>query len=181
MIILNIFYSWLLVHGVKIVAVFAIAWLANKIGKRVIEKIVRKIVKVDEETKNYQEEKKRENTLIKIFSGSLNFIVWAMAFMIVLPEFGINITPFLAGAGILGLVIGMGSKDLITDFLAGLFIILENQYRIDDIVVIAGIEGMVKDINFRRTILVDKDGTVHYVPNGQIKVTSNKSERKYDG
>ena len=181
MIMLEIFYGWLLAHGVKIIAVFAVAWLANKIGKRVIGRIVRRIVKVDEETKNYQEEKKRENTLIKIFSGSLSFIVWVMAFLVALPEFGINITPFLAGAGILGLVIGMGSKDLITDFLAGLFIVLENQYRIDDTVVIAGIEGMVKDINFRRTILLDKNGTVHYIPNGQIKTTSNKSEGKYDG
>ena len=180
MIILEIFYSWLLVHGVKIIAVFAVAWLVNKIGKRIIERIVRKIVKVDKETKNYQEERKREDTLIKIFSGSLNFIVWLMAFLVVLPEFGINITPFLAGAGILGLVIGMGSKDLITDFLSGLFIILENQYRIGDTVAIAGIEGMVKDINFRRTILLDKNGTVHYIPNGQIKITSNKSERKYN-
>jgi len=179
MIIPEILHSWILVHSVKIIAVFAVAWLANRIGKRIIEKIIKRIVKVDKETKNYQEERKRENTLIKIFSGSLSFIVWVMAFLTILPEFGINIAPFLAGAGILGLVIGMGSRDLIADFLAGLFIILENQYRIDDIVVIAGIEGAVKDINFRRTILLDKNGTVHYIPNGQIKVTSNKSEGKY--
>ena len=179
MTILEIFYDWFLIHGVKVVAVFAVAWLVNKFGKKIIEKIIRRVVKVDKETEDYKEEEKRENTLIKIFNSSLNFIVWMIAFLIILPEFGINAMPFLAGAGVLGLVIGMGSKDLIADFLSGLFIILENQYRIDDIVKLAGIEGTVKDMNFRRTVLLDKEGTVHYIPNGQIKITSNKSERKF--
>ncbi|NOQ68017.1 mechanosensitive ion channel [Patescibacteria group bacterium] len=179
MTILEFFYDWFLIHGVKVIAVFAIAWLVNKFGKKIIEKIIRRAIKVNKETKDYKEEKKRENTLIKIFSSSLNFIVWMMALLIALPEFGINATPFLAGAGVLGLVIGMGSKDLIADFLSGLFIILENQYRIGDAVKLAGIEGTVKDMNFRRTVLLDKEGTVHYIPNGQIKITSNKSERKF--
>jgi len=180
MITSEIFYNWLLVHGVKVVAVFVVAWLVNGFGRRIIERVIRRIVKVGKEAEDCQEEKKREDTLIKIFNSSLGVVVWIMAFMAVLPEFGISVTPFLAGAGILGLVIGMGSKDLVADFLAGLFIILENQYRLGDTIAAAGIEGTVRDMNFRRTVLKDKEGTIHYIPNGQIKVTSNKSERKHN-
>jgi small conductance mechanosensitive channel len=85
------------------------------------------------------------------------------------------IGPMLAGAGIVGLAFGFGGQYLIRDVIAGLFIILENQYRIGDVVELGTVSGTVEDVSLRRTVLRDLDGTVHYVPNGEIKTVSNLS------
>jgi len=82
----------------------------------------------------------------------------------------------LAGAGIVGLAFGFGGQYLIRDVIAGLFIILENQYRIGDVVELGAVSGMVEDISLRRTVLRDLDGTVHYVPHGEVKKASNLSQ-----
>jgi len=91
----------------------------------------------------------------------------------ILSEVGINITPLIAGFGIAGLAVGFGAQSLVRDIIAGLFILLENQYSVGDWVQIAGIGGGVEEINLRRTVLRDFDGTVHTVPNGEIRVASN--------
>jgi small conductance mechanosensitive channel len=91
----------------------------------------------------------------------------------VLSELGLNIGPVLAGLGVAGLAFGFGSQYLIRDLIAGLFIIMENQYRVGDVARVAGIAGLVEDINLRRTLLRDLDGIVHVVPNGEIRVASN--------
>ena len=99
-------------------------------------------------------------------------MLFAAAFM-VLSELEIEIAPILAGVGVAGLAIGFGAQSLVKDLLAGLFIIMENQYRVGDVVKIADVAGLVEDINLRRTVLRDLDGIVHVVPNGEIRVASN--------
>ena len=96
----------------------------------------------------------------------------AAVFMI-MAEIGINITPVVAGFGIAGIAIGFGAQSLVKDFIAGLFILIENQYGVGDVVRIADIAGIVEEINLRRTVLRDLDGIVHSVPNGEIRVASN--------
>ena len=95
----------------------------------------------------------------------------------IFPEIGVNPTPLLAGAGLVGLAIGMGSRNLIQDYLAGLFILLEDQYRVGEEVEILGKKGKVIDLNLRRTIIRDTEGIIHSIPNGQIKVVSNFSRK----
>ncbi len=94
----------------------------------------------------------------------------------ILPEFGINTAPILASLGVAGLAIGMAAKDIVSDFIAGLFIIMENQYRLGDKVKVAGLEGKVKEITLRRTILESEDGSTHSIPNSKVAVVSKKSE-----
>jgi moderate conductance mechanosensitive channel len=94
----------------------------------------------------------------------------------IISELGLNIAPLLAGAGIVGVAIGFGGQYLIKDFITGLLIILENQYRVGDVVCIDKTCGVVEDINLRITVLRDLDGTVHHVPNGDIRVASNLSK-----
>jgi len=106
-----------------------------------------------------------------VSTGAVLIIV-AAAFMI-LAEIGINITPVVAGFGIAGIAIGFGAQSVVKDLIAGLFILLENQYSVGDVVRIADISGLVEEINLRRTILRDLDGVVHVVPNGEIRVASN--------
>jgi small conductance mechanosensitive channel len=94
----------------------------------------------------------------------------------ILQETGIQIAPILAGAGIVGLAFGFGGQYLIRDLISGLFIILENQYRIGDVVNINSTGGLVEDISLRMTTLRDLDGTVHHIPHGEIKMVSNLSK-----
>jgi moderate conductance mechanosensitive channel len=96
-----------------------------------------------------------------------------MFVMMALSEIGINITAVLAGASVVGVAVGFGAQSLVKDMISGLFIIMENQYRKGDVVNIAGESGVVEEINLRRTILRDVDGTYHVVPNGEIRVSSN--------
>ncbi|NCO24959.1 mechanosensitive ion channel family protein [Candidatus Parcubacteria bacterium] len=165
--------SWVLSHGIKIFGILIVAYLINKLGGKVIERAIRKGVR--DTTKEATE--KRQNTLIGVFVGALKIIVWLVAIMMILPELGINAGPILAGAGILGVALGFGAQYMIRDFLAGLFIIIENQYREGDVVCLDGTCGLVEDINLRKTVLRDLDGTVHHVPNGEIKKASNLSKQ----
>ena len=167
---------WLMNHGIKIIFIIIGAGIFIRVLKVFIEKAVRRLIKADQVAKDPLAEKKREDTLIKIFNSTVSVLVWAAAFMMVLTEFGINAGPLIAGAGIMGVAIGFGAQYMIRDFLAGLFIMLENQYRVGDVIDIAGIGGKVEDITLRKTILRDIDGVVHHVPNGEIKVASNKSQ-----
>jgi len=161
--------TWFLSSGIKIILILIAANLINRIGKKFIEKTIRKAVNHDD----HESELKRENTLIRIFNGAFSVIVWLTAIMMVLPEFGINIGPILAGAGILGVALGFGAQWMVRDFLAGLFIIWENQYRVGDVVCLDDICGGVEDINLRKTILRDLDGKIHHIPNGSFSRAAN--------
>ena len=103
----------------------------------------------------------------------LRVIVWIIAFLMILGVLGIDIGPAVAGLGILGLAVSLGTQSLIKDYIGGAFILIENQYSTGDLVTIAGVTGTVEDISLRRTALRDTDGTVHTVPHGLIEVTSN--------
>ncbi len=167
---------WTMVHGIKIVVILIGAGIFIRIIKIFIEKAIRKLIKPDQVAKDPEAEKKREDTLIRIFNSTVSVFIWAVAFMMILSEFGINAGPLIAGAGVMGIAIGFGAQYMIRDFLAGLFIMLENQYRVGDVIEIAGIGGKVEDITLRKTVLRDIDGVVHHVPNGEIKVASNKAQ-----
>ncbi len=99
-----------------------------------------------------------------------------MALLMILPEIGINIGPLLAGVGIAGVALGFGAQYLIRDVISGLFIILENQYRVGDVVSLDGTSGLVEDMNLRMTTLRDLDGTVHHILHGDVKKSSNLSK-----
>ena len=170
---LQILYTWILVHGIKIICIIFIAFLVVKISQKVIRKTIREAIKTEKGAKDNIAEKKREDTLIRIFNSILSIIIWAAAFLIILPEFGINIGPILAGAGVLGVALGFGAQYVVRDFLAGLFIIIENQYRVGDVVCLDDVCGGVEDITLRKTVLRDLDGALHHIPNGSFKKASN--------
>ncbi len=165
--------SWFFEHGIKIIAIIFVAWVANRFAKSFIERAVRKAVKPEKGTRDGAAEKKREDTLIRIFGGVLNLVIWLVVIMTILPEFGIEAGPILAGAGILGVALGFGAQYMIRDFLAGLFVILENQYRVGDVVCLDGTCGGVEDVTLRKTVLRDLDGKVHHIPNGAFKIAAN--------
>lgn len=171
--ILQSLIAWFSSHGIKIILILIAAHFVNRVLRVFIEKAIKRAItdKLDGAGR------KRAETLIGVLGGTLKFIIWAVALLTILPEFGINIAPILAGVGLMGLAVGMASKDIISDFISGLFILLENQYQIGDKVKIAGIEGIIEEITLRRTILKDSEGVLHYIPNSQIKGVAKKLKK----
>jgi moderate conductance mechanosensitive channel len=115
----------------------------------------------------------RAITLAGIFKGVFKIVIVLVAGLTILGIVGIDTRPLIAGAGIAGLAISFGAQNLIRDFISGFFILLENQYRVGDVIRAAGVAGQVEDMNLRITILRDLEGVAHFIPNGEIKVVSN--------
>ncbi len=166
---------WLLSHGARIVLLIVLGIIARKLGDRFIRDGVHMAVVRDKQHER-EAERKRESTLIRIFSTSLGIVIVTVVSLMCLQELGVQIGPILAGAGIVGLSLGFGGQYLIRDMIAGLFIILENQYRIGDVISVANVAGEVEDISLRMTTLRDLDGVVHHVPHGAISTTSNSTK-----
>ena len=101
------------------------------------------------------------------------FVITFVSLMMVLGAVGINIGPLLASAGIAGLAVGFGAQTLVKDVINGFFILLENQYDLGDAVKVAGVQGTVESVTMRRTVLRDADGSVHNIPNSEIKIVTN--------
>jgi small conductance mechanosensitive channel len=118
--------------------------------------------------------KKRQDTIETLAVNVIRFFVVVIAGLMILEEaFRLDIGPAIAGLGIAGIAIGLGTQHLVRDYLNGALILIENQYARGDVVRIAGVSGKVEDFTLRRTTLRDQDGTVHTVPNGEITVASN--------
>ena len=166
---------WLTTHGIKIIAIVCVAYFVHRYIGFLVEKLVRKVV-VSKHISNNNERKQREDTLVKIFAVSSGVLVWILAILMILQEVGIAIGPLLAAAGIAGLAFGFGGQYLIRDLISGLFIIIENQYRIGDVVCFGETCGLVEDVSIRMTTLRDLDGTIHHIPHGEIKKVSNLSK-----
>lgn len=119
------------------------------------------------------ESRKRAETLARLLQQGVLILLWVMAIMVILLEIGVEIAPLIAGAGIVGLAVGFGAQNLVKDVISGFFMILENQVRVGDVVVVNGTGGLVEMINFRTIVLRDLSGTVHIFPNGSINTLAN--------
>jgi small conductance mechanosensitive channel len=115
----------------------------------------------------------RAATLWALIRRVILIVLVILGVLLVLTFWEVSLTPFLAVGTVFAAAIGFGAQDLVRDFLAGFFILAENQYHIGDTVTLAGVSGTVEDIQLRVTILRDLEGNVHFVPNGQITVASN--------
>ncbi len=166
--------EWLLEHGIIILAYIIISYFIYRLLKLVIPRMVDRMVKVrgkGRHSKLWFEN--RSKTLSAIIASTLGIILVVVALFMILSELGIDIGPLLAGAGVIGIAVGFGAQSLIKDLLGGMFILIEDQYNKGDVVKIAGIAGLVEEVNLRRTVLRDLEGIVHSIPNGQITTVSN--------
>ena len=112
-------------------------------------------------------------TLASVIGSVGAAMIYFIALVQILPLFGVDVKPILASAGIAGLAVGFGAQTLVKDVINGFFILLENQFDIGDVVRVAGVTGTVEVMTLRKTVLRDANGTVHVVPNSEIKVSSN--------
>lgn len=168
-------YAWFLTHSIQIVIVVLGAFIVQYLLGKLVERVIRRVIK-GRPGQRKEAEAKRENTLIQVVRGVSTIIVWLVALMMLLSEFGVAIGPLLAAAGVAGIAFGFGGQYLIRDLISGGFIILENQYRAGDVVCFDTTCGLVESITLRMTTLRDLDGTVHHVPHGEVKTVSNLSK-----
>lgn len=121
------------------------------------------------------EERKRIETLARVLRHAASLTLIVVAVLVGLNTVGVSIAPILGAAGVAGVAIGFGAQSLVKDFFSGMFLLLENQIRVGDVVEIAGKTGVVEELTLRRTKLRSFDGAVHYISNGLITTVSNFS------
>jgi small conductance mechanosensitive channel len=150
-----------------VVALFTLTYLvAGRAGQRLVKRISRQ-----GETGN------RVATLWSMMRRMLLIVVVVVGLLTVLSSvWGLPITPFLAVGSAIGVALGFGAQKLVQDVISGFFLLVEDQFRIGDLVELVGVSGQVQDIRLRVTVLRDVSGNVHYVPNGEIRVATNRSQ-----
>ncbi|HYE33285.1 MAG TPA: mechanosensitive ion channel family protein [Methylomirabilota bacterium] len=119
---------------------------------------------------------KRGQTLTSFVRYTLATAIIAVSFITILKEVGLDIRPILTGAGIVGLAVGFGAQNLVADIISGIFILLEDQVRVGDVVNLKGKGGLVEKIGLRTIQLRDLEGAVHYVRNGQVDIVTNMTK-----
>jgi small conductance mechanosensitive channel len=171
--------AWLGPRVARIAIILAIGLLAMRACARLLPPLISRYLSRRGGAEGLPgEAQKREQTLSRAAISTVNLLVATLAFFIILSELGINLAPLLAAAGVIGIAIGFGAQSLVRDFFSGIFILLEDQYRVGDVVQVGDTAGLVEDINLRRTVLRDLDFIVHTIPNGEVRVASNFTKEK---
>jgi small conductance mechanosensitive channel len=169
--------DWLKTHGVRIAIIVALALLASKLGSIAARRFRRRLERTTDGVP--PPSLYRTATLANTVVYVLRIAVWTVAVLMVLGELGFDLGPLLAGAGIAGIALGFGAQSLVRDFLAGFFILLEDQFGVGEAVelsVVGGtVTGRVESLTLRTTSVRTEDGTVSVIPNGNIQVASNRS------
>ena len=162
----------------QIALTLVIAILLQLFVRSLIGIVIRRAV-ASHKQMSVAERKKRVTTLERVFQNSFSFILWIVVTVVVLAELQVNLAALLTGAGLLGVVIGIAAQSVVKNYLAGVFIILENQFQVGDVVSLGSIgsaltvSGVVEDITIRATKLRDMDGSLHIVTNGTATIITN--------
>ena len=166
--------------GLQILLIVIIAAVVFRFGRVAINGVVKALLDREATEGTAQElsaieVRKRMDTLDALGSNVLRFFVVVIAGIMILGRIGLDVGPAVAGLGVIGIAVGFGAQSLVRDYLTGALVLVENQFSKGDVVTIAGVTGTVEDFSLRRTTLRDLDGIVHTVPNGEIKVASNRT------
>jgi small conductance mechanosensitive channel len=180
-----------LAQPLRIVLVILLAWLAIRILRRVVTRTARKI-RDQPRTSAFREETtdpmvledlatrrhvQRVDTLATVLRNVVSIAVWFVAALIIISDLGIDLAPLLASAGVATVVIGFGAQQVVRDYLAGLFMLLEDQFGVGDVIDMGEATGTVESVSLRVTRLRDIEGVVWWVPNGQVTRVGNKSQQ----
>ncbi len=182
----------------KILLILVVAFFVHRVLKRAIKRFTRRVAGqtvqrlgklsgrvplADTAPMDLSRATMRTETMGSVFNSIATFAVWGVAAAMILGVFNIDLAPLVAGAGIVGVALGFGAQNIVKDFLAGLFIILEDQYGIGDVIEVRdslgqpGTGGTVEAISLRSTRIRDVEGSVWHVPNGEIRTSGNKSQQ----
>ena len=186
--------NWL----VSVIIILVVAWILAHVARRYLGRMVARVVAPDRALAARQLQKlgDRATTLAEpigittddprrqarlqsislVVGSTASVIIWSIAIIMALGELGVNLGPLIAGAGIAGVALGFGAQSLVKDCISGLFMLLEDQYGVGDIVDLDEATGVVEKISLRTTVLRGVDGTVWHVPNGEVSRVGNKSQ-----
>ncbi|MEA3078332.1 MAG: moderate conductance mechanosensitive channel [Actinomycetota bacterium] len=167
--------EFVLVRPLKILLVVVVTMVVARLGGRALRKTVRTFRAKAPMTTTSVRAEQRAETLGDVLASGFRAVVWTIAVFVLLGEVGIDLAPLLAGAGIAGIAIGFGAQSLVKDVISGLFVLLEDQYGVGDVVTVEGATGTIEDLTLRVTRLRSVDGTVWFVPNGEIRKVGNAS------
>ncbi len=163
--------------GLRILLIALVAYVAIKalrFGLRKLERVL--LTWREREDKERVANEKRVKTLTGLLQTIALTLVWVVGIVMSLDQIGLDITPILAGAGIVGLAVGFGAQNLVRDIINGFFVILENQVRVGDVAIVNGTGGLVEAISFRTITLRDLSGTVHIFPHGTVTTLANMTK-----
>ncbi|MBC8316872.1 MAG: mechanosensitive ion channel family protein [Desulfobulbaceae bacterium] len=168
--------SWeqILLTCFRMLIILVLAWLGMIILKKLLHRLEERLLNQSKTAgEPPTESEKRVETLMRLIRQAALIVLWVTIILIILREIGIDVAPILASAGIVGLAVGFGAQNLVRDFIAGFFFILENQVRVGDVAIVNGTGGLVERVNFRTIVLRDLGGIVHIFPNGTVSTLSN--------
>jgi small conductance mechanosensitive channel len=172
------FRDWFFAHGLKILIIFAVAVLVTFAARVAVNRFRRRLEGSASTTQELNVQ--RAATLTGALSTALIVVIWALAILMALGELGQNIAPLLASAGVAGVALGFGAQSLVKDTLSGFFILFENQFGVGDNLEVQTtsnkVAGRVESLTLRVTSIRAFDGALHFVPNGNIVVASNRSK-----
>lgn len=160
--------------SLRVILILIVAWVAMRAAKAALRRFEERMIHRGVQTGEVPSESlKRADTLVRLLRQGVVILLWLVTGLVLLREFGVEIAPILASAGIVGLALGFGAQNLVRDVIAGFFMILENQVRVGDVATVNGTSGVVEEINFRTIVLRDAAGTVHIFPNGAVTTLAN--------
>jgi small-conductance mechanosensitive channel len=185
--------DWLLGPPLKIVLILLAAAILNRVARRAVKRSLTRLhsgavrermgamrrrtpAALLETGETSLRAEQRIDALSSVLRSVVSFVIWLVAVLMCLGEVGIDLAPLLAGAGVLGVAIGFGSQSLVRDFLSGMFILIEDQFGVGDIVDLGEASGTVEAVSLRTTRLRAVDGTVWHIPNGEITRVGNMSQ-----
>jgi small conductance mechanosensitive channel len=170
----NVDWGTVLALVAIVVAALVGIWVARRgIGLAIRSLLAQRTEEGDATLMTAADLERRMTTMHHLAARLVTALIAVIAVLMILAELDVEIGPAIAGLGVAGIAVGFGAQALVRDWLSGIFIVIENQYSVGDVVSIAGVDGVVEGFSLRRTVLRNLDGTVHSVPNGQIVVASN--------
>jgi moderate conductance mechanosensitive channel len=178
-----------LAKPIRIVFILVVAWIVVLVARAIINRFVRHlsggverlatlhpgVAFIDTSRSTPERAARRATTIGAVLRSVTSVLIWSIALLTILDEVGVNLAPLLAGAGIAGIALGFGAQTLVRDFLSGLFMFVEDQYGVGDVVDVGLATGTVEALSLRTTRLRDVQGVVWHVPNGEIHRVGNKS------
>ncbi len=162
--------------GLRFVLILVIAVVLVRLGTRFTARTIRSIATRSPLREAGPRSEQRAATLAGVAVSLIRIVVWSLAGLLLLGVLNVNLGPFLAGASIVGVAVGFGAQSLVKDFLSGFFILVEDQYAVGDVITILDQTGTVEEIDLRITRLRAVDGTVWFVPNGEIRKVGNAAK-----
>lgn len=175
--------TWLTGAPLRVVAVIVVAVIAQAVLTRLVHRTITAAIRVprivrlgDTSDLARLRADQRAKAVGSLLTSSLVFAIWTVAVITALSQVGLDVAPLIASAGVIGVAVGLGAQSLVKDYLAGIFMVIEDQFGVGDVVNLSDVEGTVEEVRLRVTRIRGTDGTTWYVRNGELMKVGNKSQ-----